>query len=497
MPEFGDSLLAFIMTLPEAEPMRQWRSVWEIADVDLKVHLLCGYRHNMTPMAFINEAVDADRLAEWVAMLQTLAPTDRLRVLGTTDSDGRNALQLALVAPEVLTALDPVLSQCAKTLAREVGQLLTHRDSEGCTALAVIPPEECGPGLGTWLQWLARWVPQDELPGLLLAEDVSKTPALVRAIEDKAVDWMINWTYALLSRTPEEVYGLLNPQMADGKPILQYLFEHQCPGTLKAWFDAMTFQLERAEQMTALVQAGPRGLPALAEYLTSQDDIDPYFDHEWQAVLELLSHDERATVLQARDQDGRPGLFHAIQAGNAQGVRAWGRWLELLEPERRAELLQGKDASGCSLLAQRWGQSALNQGVLLVANRPTDVPEALKGELRAWLALCQTLPVPAQMEVLTGGDADGTPWWAAMAYRGDGHLIATVLDAWSARLPMILRDQVVDRLGAASQGVPVRLRQDLATRPALRQQMTDAIRAMGDWLPTSLREELDAALASN
>lgn len=152
---------------------------------------------------------------------------------------------------------------------------------------------------------------------------------------------------------------------------------------------------------------------------------------------------------------------------------------------------------GCSLLAQRWGQSALNQGVLLVANRPTDVPEALKGALRAWLALCQTLPVPAQMEVLTGGDADGTPWWTAMAYRGDGHLIATVLDAWSARLPMILRDQVVDRLGAASQGVPVRLRQDLATRPALRQQMTDAIRAMGDWLPTSLREELGAALASN
>lgn len=188
LPGFDHSLLPTLMTLPVAGPIRQWREAWETADMALKVHLLGGHDHRGKPFLFASQECHPECLAEWTAMLQTLAPQDVLGVLGATDASGRNALELALISPQVLNALDTVLQRCAQTHAKEIGQLLAHADKQGRTALQNMAFDASPEGLATWMKWLVDWADPVDLPALLDMPDTNETHALASGRTDKSDD---------------------------------------------------------------------------------------------------------------------------------------------------------------------------------------------------------------------------------------------------------------------------------------------------------------------
>lgn len=500
VPAFSDALLTNIMATAEPEAMRLWRLVWETADESEKVHLLCGYSQKMSPLAFVNERIEPNRLAEWVAMLDTLSPQGVLRVLGATDKLGRNALQLALVSPEVLGKLSEVLYRCAESHATEIAQLLAQTDSNGCTALASIPPEQCAKSLNTWTFWLSKWANPEDLPALLSALDANKTPALAHAIKARADEWIEQWLRALGYLTSPQRHELLAPQIASGKPILQHLFQHQNAAALNTWFNALRSYLKQTDVAAALQQTSSRGLPALTEYLISGVPLDTSFDNAWWEAIHQLTVEERVQILQALDQRGCPAIVHAIRTGNPLGVRIWGHWLKAIPKEREYELLPGRDAHGASLLAQPWyapDDSDEDKATGVVATHPSGLPAPVKEALGAWFDLCEALPAETRANLMAGCDADDDAWWIAMTYRGDSHLIADVVSEMNTRIAGDLRQQVVERLGAVSQGVPELLRQEMAEQRAPREQMAEALKAIGDWLPASLRAELEAILAES
>jgi hypothetical protein len=82
----------------------------------------------------------------------------------------------------------------------------------------------------------------------------------------------------------------------------------------------------------------------------------------------------------------------------------------------------------------------------------------------------------------------------ALARRGDGHLIDTVVSELNERIPPDAREEMVERLGAPSLDLPARLRQDIREQAAVRSRTQDALLAIGDWLPADLRAELHTIL---
>ena len=387
LPGFDNALLPALIDLPEAEPMQQWRLVWEAADEDLKVHLLCAYNQHMSPLSFTAEPCNADRLADWVSMLQTLSPEQVLRVLGAKSPMGLNGLQLCLLSPQVLQALDPVLRQCATTHAHDIGRLLSQTDDEGCSTLATMPVDQCADGLGIWVRWLVQWVEPDLLPTLLSARDTDDTPALLCAIKARADTWIANWATGLATVAPDVALDLLNPESTGGLPVLHRLFKYQSAGALRFWFDAVTGRLPPAAWSRVLEQPCARGCPALAHHFMNKAPMQPAFERAWIELLTRLPEDARVRVLQARDKDGCPAIVHAIWAGNAQGVRDWGRWLQVLAPEQRIALLQETDAKRASLLAQPREQPHQTLAGSGRAGGHTDHTGSAPGALRAWLDL--------------------------------------------------------------------------------------------------------------
>lgn len=496
-PPHDHSLLLRLMRMSEIDLLRQWRRVWESADTDMKVGLLCAFDRHTRPLLFSAPTDFQEGLDEWAAMLNTLAPPDVLRVLQTTDELGRSALQMAATSPAVLQALEPVLQRCAQTQAQAIAQCLAHADEDGCTALGTIEPELLAQSLDTWVRWLLRWADPTTLPALLDGRDENGTPALVNAIKVKAERWITHWLAALASLTPEAAYDLLNPKTPTGKPILQYLFKHQSTSVLKAWFDALSQRCLAEEWPQVLLQIGPRGYPAMSEHLIARTALEPAFNQVWTERLQAMPSAQQVSVLRAWDQKGRPALLHAIRAGNPQGVRDWGNWLTDLDEAQQTELLRGLDAQGASLLAQPWGDPHEHQGGFAVGDGLATLPAPIQSALQAWMDLLCACPLPTQMDMLSGTDALGRPWWMAMAFRGDSALIDTVVSELNRRIPASEREQMVERLGVPGQDLIGRLRLDLAERGTMRGQMASALQAMGDWLPAGLRTPLLAVLAQD
>ena len=77
-------------------------------------------------------------------------------------------------------------------------------------------------------------------------------------------------------------------------------------------------------------------------------------------LLELLSSEsERAELLAAKDVDGTAGFYMALQEGHADAIKSFGELLKLIPPADRATLLAPEDSEGISALA-----SALEDGKL-------------------------------------------------------------------------------------------------------------------------------------
>ena len=73
----------------------------------------------------------------------------------------------------------------------------------------------------------------------------------------------------------------------------------------------------------------------------------------------LVPEDQRVALLAAKNAEGDPGLYLALQEGHADAIKAFGELLALVPGEQRAELLAAKDANGKSALAE-----ALEEGRL-------------------------------------------------------------------------------------------------------------------------------------
>ena len=176
---------------------------------------------------------------------------------------------------------------------------------------------------------------------------------------------------------------------------------------------------------------------------------------------------ERIELLAAKDVDGDPGLYIALQKGHADAIKAFGELLLMVPEEQRAALVAAKNANGDSGL-----YIALQKGHV----------DAIK----AFGELLLLVPEEQRAALLAAKDANGSHGLYAALMIGN----TDAIQAFGELLPLVPEDQRAALLAAKdANGYP-------GLYAALMIGNTDAIQAFGELLPLVPEDQRAALLAA-
>ena len=219
------------------------------------------------------------------------------------------------------------------------------------------------------------------------------------------------------------------------------------------------------ERIALLAAKNANGYPGLYVALQNghADAIEAFGE-----LLLLVPEEQRAALLAAKDANGNrePGLYMALQNGHADAIEAFGELLLLVPEEQRAALLAAKDANG---------------------NREPGLYMALQNghadAIEAFGKLLLLVPAEQRAALLAAKNADGDPGlYIALQ---EGH--ADAIKAFGAFLLLVPEGQRAALLGAKNADG------DPGLYIALQNGHADAIRAFGKLLllvPAEQRAQL-------
>ncbi|MCD6027060.1 MAG: ShET2/EspL2 family type secretion system effector toxin [Solimicrobium sp.] len=470
-----------------AESLRQVKSKAPINLIEL---LAAEDDEGIPGLYFALKNGHADAIKAWGELFQGIMPQlspDKLShlvtLLAAKNAGGISGLYLALNSghAEVVKAWGEVFHEVAQRLTSDaLSQLITllaAEDPRGISGLHFALEKGHTEAVKAWGELLQRLVillPTNEhsrLISLLAAKDVHGIPGLYLALENGHTDAIQAWcdllqNIVLLLPTDahSQLLALLAAKDNRGMPGLSFALLNGHADSIKVWGGLL-------KNIVPLLSPDKSLMAPLSSGYSTQ-------------LIDLLA---------AKDANGIPGLYFALQNGHADAIKAWGQLLQCIIPQlpentfgQLTELLAAKNHRGVPGL-----YSALQHD-------HSDAVKAWGDILQRIVSLIPTSGRSQLSALLAAKDDDGISGLCLALHEGN----ASAIKAWGEVLqdlvPLLPANEISALLMAKNdRGIP-------ALHFALQNGHADAVKIWGEllrgiaqYLPTDNLSQLIKLVAAN